>query len=173
MTEILKNYQQCLTNPNGKIDFENDNLKTYLFLQRPLEHTPISIALLKEGFSREIIVTIMNIYLSHLEKKEIDKILSFDNYLTFKDRLFQIMKIRNLTAPKLYKKINMSQQTFNNVINSKALVSYNNALVLALGLELTFEQMIKFVNFARKGFGCNPQQDKFVKEAFKNKDYNI
>ena len=83
------------------------------------------------------------------------------------------MKIRNLTAPKLYKKINMSQQTFNNVINSKALVSYNNALVLALGLELTFEQMIKFVNFARKGFGCNPQQDKFVKEAFKNKDYNI
>ena len=51
MTEILKNYQQCLTNPNGKIDFENDNLKTYLFLQRPLEHMPISTSLLKEGFS--------------------------------------------------------------------------------------------------------------------------
>ena len=107
------------------------------------------------------------------EEKEIDKILSFDNYLTFKDRLFQIMKIRNLTAPKLYKKINMSQQTFNNVINSKALVSYNNALVLALGLELTFEQMIKFVNFARKGFGHDPQQDKFVREAIENKDYSI
>ena len=72
MTEILKKYHQSLTNPNGKIDFENENLKTYLFLQRPLEHTPISIALLKEGFSREIIVTIMNIYLSHfftLQKK--------------------------------------------------------------------------------------------------------
>ena len=73
MTEILKKYHQSLTNPNGKIDFENENLKTYLFLQRPLEHTPISIALLKEGFSREIIVTIMNIYLSHLEKKENEK----------------------------------------------------------------------------------------------------
>ena len=107
------------------------------------------------------------------EEKEIDKILSFDNYLTFKDRLFQIMKIRDLTAPKLYKKINMSQQTFNNVINSKGLVSYNNALVLALGLELTFEQMIKFVNFARKGFGHDPQQDKFVREAFENKEYSV
>ena len=73
MTEILKNYQQCLTNPNGKIDFENDNLKTYLFLQRPLEHTPISTSLLKDSFSREIIITIMNIYLSHLEKKENEK----------------------------------------------------------------------------------------------------
>ena len=73
MTEIMKNYQQCLTNPNGKIDFENDNLKTYLFLQRPLEHTPISTSLLKESFSREIIITIMNIYLSHLEKKENEK----------------------------------------------------------------------------------------------------
>ena len=29
--------------------------------------------------------------------------------------------------------------------------------------------MIKFVNFARKGFGHNPQQDKFVREALENK----
>ena len=73
MTEIFKNYQQSLTNPNGKIDFENDNLKTYLFLQRPFEHTKISRDLLEEGFSRENIITIMNIYLSYLEKKENEK----------------------------------------------------------------------------------------------------
>lgn len=73
MTEIFKNYQQSLTNPNGKIDFENDNLKTYLFLQRPFEHTKISRDLLEEGFSQENIITIMNIYLSYLEKKENEK----------------------------------------------------------------------------------------------------
>ena len=73
MTEIFKNYQQSLTNPNGKIDFDNDNLKTYLFLQRPFEHTKISRDLLEEGFSRENIITIMNIYLSYLEKKENEK----------------------------------------------------------------------------------------------------
>ena len=73
MTEIFKNYQQSLTNPNGKIDFDNDNLKTYLFLKRPFEHTKISRDLLEEGFSRENIITIMNIYLSYLEKKENEK----------------------------------------------------------------------------------------------------
>lgn len=73
MTEIFKNYQQSLTNPNGKIDFDNDNLKTYLFLQRPFEHTKISRDLLEEGFSQENIITIMNIYLSYLEKKENEK----------------------------------------------------------------------------------------------------
>ena len=46
----------------------------------------------------------------------------------------------------------VSQQTFNNVKNGD-LVSYNNAVVLAFGLKLSFEQMIKFVHFARKGFG--------------------
>ncbi|MEE0879005.1 MAG: hypothetical protein UH788_06980 [Treponemataceae bacterium] len=106
------------------------------------------------------------------EEKEIDKILSFNNYLSFQQRLFKILEIKKMTAPELYTKIGMSQQTFNNVKNS-SLVTYNNAVVLAFGLELTFEQMIKFVNFARKGFGHNPQQDKFLREAIENKDYSI
>ena len=107
--------------------------------------------------------------------KEVDNILSFDNNLSFQERLLKIMIIKNLRDSQVYKNISMSEQMFNKAKNGKpnSSISYNKALKIAFGLKLTFEQMIKFVNFARKGFGHNPQQDKFVREALENKEYSI
>ncbi len=111
---------------------------------------------------------------SHTEK-EIDDILSLDNYLSFHDRLLEIMRIKKVRDPEVYKKIKMEERTFNKVKNAKPedSISYNNAVMIAFGLELTFEQMVKFINFAGKGFKNHSTQDKIVREFFENRHYKI
>ena len=80
--------------------------------------------------------------------------LSSEIKMSFQDRLKKIMQIKKLKDTDVYKPINMNEKVFNKVKNAKpeTSVSYENAVMIAFGLKLTFDQMVKFVNSSGKGF---------------------
>lgn len=45
--------------------------------------------------------------------------------------------------------------------------------MISFSLKLTFEQMIKFTNYAGKGFRNFGERDKIIKEFFDNKNFKI
>ncbi len=110
-----------------------------------------------------------------LQDEKVDKILSLDNISSFQDRLLEIMKVKGFTDKNVYKPIFMSEKAFNKVKNSKPYesVSYEMAIMIAFGLHLTFEQMVKFVNFAGKGFRNFGVRDQIIREFFKKRNYMI
>ena len=75
----------------------------------------------------------------------------------------------------VYKPIYMSEKAFNRIKNGKPTdsISLDNAIMISFSLKLTFEQMVKFTNFAGKGFRNFGERDKIVKDFFDNKTYKI
>ena len=106
----------------------------------------------------------------------IDDVLSFEQNLTFQERLFHIMKLKGIEKDTdVYKPIYMSEKAFNRIKNGKPTdsISLDNAIMISFSLKLTFEQMVKFTNFAGKGFRNFGERDKIVKDFFDNKTYKI
>lgn len=105
----------------------------------------------------------------------IDEILSYEKSISIQERLFEIMQIKNLTDTKVYKPIFMSEKAFNRIKNGTPYdsISLNNAIMVAFSLNLTFEQMVKFTNFAGKGFRNYGTRDKIIKKYFDNRNYKI
>ena len=101
--------------------------------------------------------------------------LSSEIKMSFQDRLKKIMQIKKLKDTDVYKSINMNEKTFNKVKNAKpeTSVSYENAVMIAFGLKLTFDQMVKFVNFSGKGFRNYGKRDDIVREFFENGNYKL
>lgn len=125
-----------------------------------------------------------NISLDELSKKEeitfynietIEEALSFRSNLSFQDRLRAIMKIKKKKNTDVYKEVHMSEKTFNKILNGKPedSISSDNAIMVAYSLELSFEEMVKFMNFAGKGFRNFSERDKIIKYFFDNKIYDI
>ena len=106
----------------------------------------------------------------------IDSVLSYEHPLSFQERLFHIMKIKGIQKDTdVYKPIYMSEKAFNRIKNGKPTdsISLDNAIMISFSLKLTFEQMIKFTNFAGKGFRNFGERDKIIKEFFDNKNFKI
>lgn len=101
--------------------------------------------------------------------------LSSEVKMSFQDRLKKIMQIKKLKDTDVYKSINMNEKTFNKVKNAKpeTSVSYENAVMIAFGLKLTFDQMVKFVNSSGKGFRNYGRREEIVREFFENENYDI
>lgn len=125
-----------------------------------------------------------NISLEELSKKEektfynietIEETLSFDLNISFQDRLRAIMKIKNKKNTDVYKPISMTEKTFNKILNANPAdsISYDNAIMIAFSLQLSFEEMVKFINFAGKGFRNFSKRDEIIKYYFDNKIYDI
>lgn len=111
---------------------------------------------------------------SHYDKK-IDKILSYEKSMSFQNRLLKIMRIKKLKDTDVYHAINMSEKAFNKIKNAKPndSISLNNAIMIAFSLQLTFEQMVKFTNFAGKGFRNYGTRDEIIKKFFDNRNYKL
>ena len=107
--------------------------------------------------------------------EKIDDILSLYENDSFQDRLLKIMRTKKLSDPEVYRKIGMDERNFNKIKNAKpdASISYDNAVMIAFGLKLTFEQMVKFVNFAGKGFRNYSERDKIVREFIEAENYDV
>lgn len=106
----------------------------------------------------------------------IENALSFERNIPFRDRLFEIMQIKGIKKDtEVYKPVFMSEKAFNRIKNSKPndSISLDNAIMVAFGLKLNFEQMVKFTNFAGKGFRNYGKRDEIVKKYFENKNYKI
>ena len=101
--------------------------------------------------------------------------LSSEVKMSFQDRLKKIMQIKKLKDTDVYKSINMNEKTFNKVKNAKSdtSISYDNAVMIAFGLKLSFDQMVKFVNSSGKGFRNCGKRDEIVREFFENENYDI
>ena len=107
--------------------------------------------------------------------KKIDKILSYEKSISFQDRLLKIMRIKKLKDTDVYHAVNMSEKAFNKIKNAKPndSISLNNAIMIAFSLQLTFEQMVKFTNFAGKGFRNYGTRDEIIKKFFDNRNYKL
>lgn len=107
--------------------------------------------------------------------EKIDDILSLYENDSFQDRLLKIMRTKKLSDPEVYRRIGMDEKIFNKVKNAKpdASISYDNAVMIAFGLKLTFKQMVKFVNFAGKGFRNYSERDKIVREFIEAENYDV
>lgn len=106
----------------------------------------------------------------------IDSVLSYEQNLTFQERLFHIMKLKGIEKDTdVYKPIYMSEKAFNRIKNGTPTdsISLDNAIMISFSLKLTFEQMVKFTNFAGKGFRNFGERDKIIKEFFDNKNFKI
>ena len=106
----------------------------------------------------------------------IDDVLSFEQNLTFQERLFHIMKLKGIEKDTdVYKPIYMSEKAFNRIKNGTPTdsISLDNAIMISFSLKLTFEQMVKFTNYAGKGFRNFGERDKIIKEFFDNKNFKI
>lgn len=106
----------------------------------------------------------------------IDSVLSYEHPLSFQERLFHIMKLKGIQKDTdVYKPIYMSEKAFNRIKNGKPTdsISLDNAIMISFSLKLTFEQMVKFTNYAGKGFRNFGERDKIIKEFFDNKNFKI
>lgn len=106
----------------------------------------------------------------------IDSVLSYEHPLSFQERLFHIMKLKGIEKDTdVYKPIYMSEKAFNRIKNGTPTdsISLDNAIMISFSLKLTFEQMVKFTNYAGKGFRNFGERDKIIKEFFDNKNFKI
>ena len=72
---------QILHNPNGKIDFYDKNLSSYIFLKTNLSCINFSEKLIYSIFDIDIAKDLATIYLSFLEQKENEKYLSLKTWM--------------------------------------------------------------------------------------------
>lgn len=123
-----------------------------------------------ENFSKYLDNSLINI-----DDEEIDEILSYDKAISFQDRLMEIMRIRKRTDPEVYHPIFMREKAFNKIKNAKPneSISLNNAIMIAFSLNLTFEQMVRFTNFAGKGFRNYGTRDEIIKKFFDSRNYRV
>ena len=87
----------------------------------------------------------------------------------------EIMRIRKRTDPEVYHPIFMREKAFNKIKNAKPneSISLNNAIMIAFSLNLTFEQMVRFTNFAGKGFRNYGTRDEIIKKFFDSRNYRV
>ena len=178
--EIYNGYGVPIELWENDIEDENDiESKLWLELDREEEYGQITYEkIFIEKHKQPIIANDDFFYKKDLDsytEKDIDDILSFDNNLSFQNRLLEIMNKKHLRDPQVYREIGMDERNFNKIKNAKpdASISYDNAVMIAFGLKLTFEQMVKFVNLAGKGFRNHSERDKLVRRYFETKKYSV
>ena len=111
----------------------------------------------------------------YVEEHGIDYYLLLDVQMPFKDRLIHITRIKNIKFPDLYNSIDMDPKAFDKVKNSKpfASIPYDKAVMIALELQLSFDEMVKFINFSGNGFRNYGKRDEIVREFFEKGNYKI
>ena len=105
--------------------------------------------------------------------------IDLDAYLeqkskSFQDKLFEMMREKNLDEVKVYKKGNISRQLFSKIKSEKDYHPAKNTIFsLAIGMELSISETSELLEKAGYSFSSAIKSDLLIKYFISNKNYNI
>src|SRR5574344_1467746 len=82
----------------------------------------------------------MNNDISNFEEYKEKHQVTFIKSSTFQEYFFYLLNRSGLSSPELYRSVNMSKQTYSNIISNKVVPTLNNAIKLAIGLKANNEE---------------------------------
>lgn len=77
------------------------------------------------------------------------------------------------TDADFYNYIGMSRQTFSKIRKSNAVISRDNALLMAVGLKLNYSEAVDFLNNAGYAFRKGNRREAIISYVMKNKKYDL
>lgn len=101
-------------------------------------------------------------------KSESKNSQSFYQYLTV-----CLEKSEFKTDADFYNYIGMSRQTFSKIRKNNAVISRDNALLMAVGLRLNYSEAVDFLNNAGYAFRKGNRREAIISYVMKNKKYDL
>lgn len=103
----------------------------------------------------------------------VEQALSYDIDITFSQLLdlLKYLKKRKFDS-EVYNKVYLDKRIYSDIKKGKKSVSFDNGILLAMSFELSFDEMIKFLNFAGQGFKRG-EREKIIKKFFDKKNYSV
>lgn len=93
---------------------------------------------------------------------------------TFQDRLFKLIKEKDLDEVEVYKKANISRQLFSKIRSEKDYhPTKNTVFSLAIGMKLDYEETSNLLAIAGYTFTPASKTDLVIQYFLNHKDYNI
>lgn len=93
---------------------------------------------------------------------------------SFQDKLFQMIKEKNLDEVEIYKKGNISRQLFSRIRSEKDYhPAKNTVLSLAIGMELNIDETSELLEKASFAFSSASKADLIIQYFMYHKNYNI
>ena len=93
---------------------------------------------------------------------------------TFQDKLFQMIKDKNLDEVEIYKKGNISRQLFSKIRSEKDYhPAKNTVFSLAIGMELNIDEASELLEKAGFAFSSASKADLIIQYFMYHKNYNI
>lgn len=158
MYEVAKSYiesAQAYVKKNFKPE------ASYNFMQP--ERTPNRIKRIDANYSKEMIIEDKIFDVEDLEVSE-----------SFSRTLHLWLEKKGMKDSDLYKKIYMSKQTFNKIINGKTeKPNQKTILLLAFGLKLNLDETLDFMEVVGYTFSKSSQFDLIVKYFIQDKNFNL
>lgn len=105
--------------------------------------------------------------------------IDLDAYLkqkrkSFQDKLFEMMREKNLDEVEVYKKGNISRQLFSKIKSEKDYHPAKNTIFsLAIGMELSISETSELLEKAGYSFSSAIKSDLIIQFFMGNKNYNI
>ena len=103
----------------------------------------------------------------------VEQALSYDIDITFSQLLdiLKYLKKREFDSD-VYGRVHLDKRIYSDIKKGKKSVSFDNGILLAMSFELSFDEMIKFLNFAGQGFKRG-KREKIIKKFFDKKNYSV
>lgn len=103
----------------------------------------------------------------------VEKALSYDNDITFPQLLEILKHLKNRKYDSdVYERVHLDKRIYSDIKRNKKPVSFDNGILLAMSFELSFDEMIKFINLAGQGFKRG-KREKIIKNYFEQRNYSI
>ena len=108
-----------------------------------------------------------------LDKESLDEIIKTP-IETFQDKLFKMIKEKNLDEVEIYKKGNISRQLFSKIRSEKDYHPNKNTIfALAIGMHLTIDETIELLDIAGYSFTSTSKTDLIIQYFMYRKNYDI
>ena len=92
---------------------------------------------------------------------------------SFLDLLRYYMNIKNMEAPQIYGSINLSRQSFSDIYGGKKMPKKDTMIRIAVQLNLSFDELMEFLEKAGYSLSDDKPKDRFVKEFFSLSERDI
>ena len=108
-----------------------------------------------------------------LENQTLEEIIKVPTE-TFQDRLFKMIKAKNLDEVEVYKNGNMSRQLFSKIRSEKDYhPTKNTVFALAIGMRLTIDETSELLDIAGYAFTTASKTDIIIQYFMYRNNYNI
>lgn len=93
---------------------------------------------------------------------------------SFSDMLIRLIDEKGYTCPEVYKRANVSRQTFSKIKNKEEYrPTKETVIALAIGLKLNYDETVDFLKNAGYALSSNNKFDLIIRFYIENKNYDI